>query len=98
MLSEGQNSTRKQRELEFFQTINHAQVIWNYQSKPKGILGGHINIRSILPKMDQIHNLLTGSNPDYLCVSESWLNQYAPIYLGIDVIGEIEIREEEGVF
>lgn len=37
----------KQKELKIFQTVNHAQIIWNPQTKPKGILGGHINIRSI---------------------------------------------------
>lgn len=47
-------ATVKQRQLKFFQTVNHAKVIRNSETKPKGILGGHTNIRSILPKMDQI--------------------------------------------
>lgn len=68
----------KQKELKIFQTVNHAQIIWNPQTKPKGILGGHINIRSILPKIDQINRLLTDSNLDYLCVTESWLNPSTP--------------------
>lgn len=41
-------------------------------------MGGHINIRSILPKIDQINRLLTDSNLDYLCVTESWLNPSTP--------------------
>jgi len=57
-----------------FQTVNHARIIWNSESKPKGILGGHINLRSKLPKIGQIHNLLTDSNLDFLCISETWLN------------------------
>lgn len=41
-------------------------------SKPKGILGGHLNIRSILPKRDQIEHLLTDSNLDFfLALSET---------------------------
>ena len=35
----------KQRQLKFFQTVNHAEVIWNPNSKPKG---GQLNVRSII--------------------------------------------------
>ncbi len=34
----------KQRQTLFFQTVNHAKVVWDPTVKPKGILGGHLNI------------------------------------------------------
>ena len=68
------HASTKQRQLKFFQTVNHAQVIWNPHSKPKGLLGGHLNIRSLLPKIDQMRKLLMESNLDFLCITESWLN------------------------
>ena len=57
-----------------FQTINHAQIIWNRKSKLSGLMGGHVNIRSLLPKLPQIEILLSGSNLDFLGISETWLN------------------------
>lgn len=62
-------ASRKQKQYLFLQTVNHAKVIWDSQIKPKGILGGHLNIRSIIAKEDRIHTLLTESNVDYLCLS-----------------------------
>ncbi len=35
----------KQRQFRLFQTVNHAKVIWDSKTKPKGIVGGHLNIR-----------------------------------------------------
>ena len=58
-------AVQKQRQLRLFQTVNHAKIIWNSECKPKGILGGHINIRSILPKIDQIRNVLKDPMPFY---------------------------------
>lgn len=40
----------KQRQMKLFQTVNHASVLWNPLTKPKGIFGGHINIRSVMSK------------------------------------------------
>ena len=40
-----------------FQTVNHAKVIWDPAIKPRGIFGGHLNIRSLLPKHDEIQAL-----------------------------------------
>ena len=71
-------ATLNQRQSRLFQTVNHAQIIWNPDTKPRGILGGHINIRSILPKIDQIQNLLMESNLDFLCMSETWLTSNVP--------------------
>lgn len=64
-------STMKQKEHRFFQTVNHAKIVWNNKSKLRGILGGHLNIRSLMPKLDQVHILLTESNLDYICLSET---------------------------
>lgn len=64
----------KQRQNNFFQTVNHAKVVWDLIVKPKGICGGHLNIRSIFPKCGEIRIILLGSNLDFLCISETWLN------------------------
>lgn len=61
-----------------FQTLNHACVTWDSKAKPKDLLGGHINIRSIMPKCDQIQHLLNESNIDYLYITESWLHAHSP--------------------
>ena len=42
--------------------------------KPKGIFGGHLNIRSLMSKHEEIKDLLMDSNLDFLCLSESWLH------------------------
>lgn len=73
--------------------MNHAKVIWDPKTKPKGIVGGHLNIRSITSKIDQIQHLLTDSNLDYLCLSESWLNRNTPTHM-IDVPGYICFRKD----
>lgn len=62
----------------FFQTLNHAKVIWDSRSKPKGLLGRHLNIRSIASKIDHVDKLLTDSNLDFICLSETWLTKTSP--------------------
>lgn len=39
----------------------------------------HLNIRSFLSKYDQIQHLLTASNLDILCFSETWLDHNAAL-------------------
>lgn len=68
----------KQQQIRLFQTVNHARVLWDPKLKPKGIFGGHLNIRSLVSKAEQIEHLLTDSNVDYLCLSETWLNSNTP--------------------
>lgn len=46
--------------------------------KPKGIFGGHVNVRSVSSKMEQLEKILTDSNLDYLCPSETRLNPAIP--------------------
>ncbi len=69
---------KKLRKLNFFQTVNNARVLWDPRAKPKGLLGGHLNIHSIIPKSDQIKHLLAKSNLDFLCLSETWLHKNSP--------------------
>lgn len=68
----------KNRKWAFFHTVNHSKIIWDPKTKPKGILGRHLNIRSILSKTEQINHLLLNSNLDYLCLSETWLYKNTP--------------------
>lgn len=68
----------KNRKWEVFQTVNHSRTVWDSKVKPRGILGGHLNIRSINMKSLQVHHLLTDSNLDFLCLCETWLKESSP--------------------
>ena len=70
------HAAQKQKQHLFFQTVNHDKVLWDLKSKPKGILGGHLNIQSIISKGDQIHTLLSDSNLDYLCLAGGVVDFY----------------------
>ena len=83
----------KQRQFRFFQTVNHAKVIWDSKTKPKGIVGGHLNIQSIISKQDQPQHLLKYSNLDYLRLTETWLNCNIPTHM-IDVPGYVCLRKD----
>ncbi len=39
---------------------------------------GHLNIRSVASKTEQLEQLLTNSNFDLLCLSETWLTESSP--------------------
>lgn len=67
------NAVTKQQRYRLFQTVNHAKVLWDPKVKPKGVFGGHLNIRSAVSKSEQLEQLLTQSNLDFLCLSETWL-------------------------
>ena len=69
---------KKMKKWCFIQSVNNARVIWDPRAKPKGLLGGHLNIRSLTPKSDQIKQLLMESNLDYLFLSETWLHTNSP--------------------
>lgn len=69
----------KQQQMKLFQTVNHASVLWDAKTKPKGIFGGHLNVRSIISKTEQLEHLLTDSNIDYLCLTETWLTPTTPL-------------------
>ncbi len=69
----------KQRLSYLFQTVNHAKVVWDQKLKPRGLFGGHLNVRSVVSKTEQLTHLLLNSNLDYLCLSETWLQQSTPI-------------------
>ena len=42
----------------------------------KGITVGHINIRSVFRKLEEIVRILRVGDFDILCITESWLNKY----------------------
>lgn len=67
----------KHRRMNFFQTLNHSKLIWD-PSKPKGLLGGHLNIRSVVSKGNLLEHLLSHSNLDFLGLPETWLNKHSP--------------------
>ena len=58
----------------FFPTVNHAKILWDRKSKPKGIFGAHLNIRSLLPKHDEVKSLVMDSNLHFLGLSETWIH------------------------
>lgn len=71
-------------------------MVWDSTVKPKGILGGHLNIRSLFPKRDEIRILLSESNIDFLCISETWLHDKIPTSI-IDVPGYTCFRRDRTV-
>ncbi len=42
-----ESAIEKHHKLQCFQTVNHSKIIWDRGAKPKGILGGHLNVRSM---------------------------------------------------
>jgi len=59
----------------------------------KGVSIGHLNTRSILPKIDEIKMILTNSNLDILTISESWLdNSILPHE--IEIAGYTTLRKD----
>ena len=66
------------RKTKIFYTFNHAKIVWDPRSKPKGLLGGHLNIRSVHAKQTQLEHLLSHSNLDFLGLSETWLHPKSP--------------------
>lgn len=97
--SSGQMVTRATQNVNrkpFFRIVNHSRIVWDPKAKPKGLLGGHFNIRSIISKTEQIHHLLLNSNLDYLCLSETWLYKNAPS-AALNITGyNIHRRDREG--
>lgn len=68
----------EQRNCLLLLTTNHAKVLWDPHTKPKGLLGRHLNIRSVTYKMDQLEKLFMDLNLDFLCLSESWMTDSSP--------------------
>lgn len=67
-----------QQETKFLQTVNHVKVVWDCSIRPKGILGGHVNVKSLPAKAEQIEKLLMGSSLDFVGPSETWLTPMTP--------------------
>ncbi len=76
-----------------FQMVNNSRIIWYSKAKPKGILGGHLNIRSLRPKSEQINHLLSESNLDFICLSETWLHKNSPSAAD-KILGYVEFRRD----
>lgn len=70
--------SNRQSQTKLLQTVNHAKILWDPEAKPKGIFGGHINIRSLPSKTEQMEKLLYDSNLDYLGLTETWLKKNTP--------------------
>lgn len=92
-VSGSESSFPETRKLNFFKTVNQSKVIWDPQSKPRGLLGGRLNIRSVISEIDQINHILTDSNLDFLCLSETWLHSNSPS-AAIDVPGYKVFRRD----
>ena len=69
----------KLRSCRIFKTLNQAKLFWDPQAKPKGLLCGHLNVQSMIPKREQIEHLLTGSNIHALGLCETWLRKSSPL-------------------
>ncbi len=87
-------ATMKHRKYKLLKTLNHACVIWDSKAKPRGLLGGHLNIRSITSKCEQVQHLLYESNLDFLCISETWLHANS-LTAGLNVIGYNIFRKDK---
>ncbi|KAK0142318.1 putative RNA-directed DNA polymerase from transposon X-element [Merluccius polli] len=70
---------KKYRKTNIFKTLNHAKIVWDPKSKPTGLLGGHLNIRSAVSKQSQLEHLLSDSNLDFLGLSETWLKKNSSV-------------------
>lgn len=68
----------KHHHFQLFQATNHAKVLWDPHKKSKELFGGDLNLRSVASKTEQIEKLLMDANPDFLCLSESWLTDSSP--------------------
>ncbi|KAK9701572.1 hypothetical protein QE152_g30473 [Popillia japonica] len=56
---------------------------------------GHINVRSLLPKVNEIKNLILHRNLDILCLSETWLSEMVT-HNSICIEGYNIIRKDRG--
>lgn len=69
---------KRHRSSNMFHTLNQAKQIWDPRAKPKGLLGGHLNIRSMALKREELEHLLCNSNIDFIGLSETWLTHSSP--------------------
>lgn len=77
--SHGNPAVTKHFNIGLFQTVQHSKMIWDPCAKPRGLIGGHLNICSVRAKTDQLENLFTDSNLDFLGLSETWLSKSSPV-------------------
>lgn len=55
----------KNRKWNVFRSVNNSKILWDPSIKPKGLFGGHLNVRSLMSKNEQIRHLLMDSNLDF---------------------------------
>lgn len=60
--------------------LSQARTIWDPVYKKGGLFGGHLNVRSLVPKREQIEHLLCNSNVNFIClfIYETWLTSSSP--------------------
>lgn len=46
--------------------------------KKRGLVGGHLNVRSMITKREQLEHLVCNSNIDFLGLTETWLTNSSP--------------------
>ena len=69
---------KRHRSIKCFQTLNQAKIVWDPRHKARGLLCGHLNIRSMVNKREQLEDLLVNSNIDCLGLTETWLKHSSP--------------------
>ncbi len=69
---------KKHRATKLFQTLNQAKTVWDPRCKVKGLFCGHLNIRSMINKCEQLEDLLMHLNIDCLGLTETWLKPLSP--------------------
>ncbi len=52
--------------------------MWDPRRKVRGLFCGHLNIRSMVNKHEQLEDLLVNSNIDCLGLTETWLKHTSP--------------------
>lgn len=63
------------------------KIVWDPTVKPRGMLGGHLNVINLFQKCDDIRILLLGSNIDYFCISETCIGETRPSQEALATIG-----------
>ena len=59
----------------------------------KGITIGHLNIRSINRKLEEVVRILDQGDLEILCITESWLNKSVPDHM-ISICGYNLLRHD----
>ena len=70
--------------------VNNFKGLSYKLDKVNGLKIGHINVRSLLPKIDQIRYVISKCNFDIFCINESWLDDtILPHEYGVDGYSDV---------